>query len=66
MIVAGSVICGSVKIGKNCFIGANSTVKEHLTIGNNVVIGMGSVVTKDIPDGEIWAGNPAKFLKYNK
>lgn len=66
LIVAGSVICGSVKIGKNCFIGANSTIKEHLTIGNNVVIGMGSVVTKDIPDGEIWVGNPAKFLKYNK
>jgi len=63
MIVAGSVICGSVKIGKNCFVGANSTIREHLTIGDNVVIGMGSVVTKNIPDGEIWAGNPAKFLK---
>lgn len=63
MVVAGAVICGSVKIGKNCFIGANSTIREHLTIGNNVVIGMGSVVTKNIPDNEIWAGNPAKFLK---
>ncbi len=65
LVVAGSVICGSVKVGKNCFIGANSTIKEHLVIGNNVIIGMGSVVTKDIPDGEIWAGNPAKFLKKN-
>lgn len=66
MVVAGVVVCGSVKIGKNCFIGANSTIKQHLTIGDNVLIGMGSVVTKDIPDGEVWAGNPAKFLRKNK
>lgn len=65
LVVAGSVICGSVKIGKNCFIGANSTIRQHLKIGDNVVIGMGSVVTKNIPDGEVWAGNPAKFLKNN-
>lgn len=66
IVVAGVVICGSVKIGKNCFIGANSTIREHLNIGDNVLIGMGSVVTKNIPDGEIWAGNPAKFLRKNK
>jgi UDP-3-O-[3-hydroxymyristoyl] glucosamine N-acyltransferase len=66
LIIAGSIVCGSVQIGKNCFIGANSTIKQKLKIGNNVIIGMGSVVTKDIPDNEVWAGNPAKFLKYNK
>lgn len=66
LVVAGSVICGSVEIGENCFIGANSTIRQKLKIGNNVVIGMGAVVTKDIPDNEIWAGNPAKFLKHNK
>ena len=63
MVVAGAVVCGSVSIGENCFIGANSTIKEHLKIGDNVLIGMGSVVTKNIPDNEVWAGNPAKFLK---
>lgn len=65
MIVAGVVVCGSVKIGESCFIGANSTIRQKLTIGNNVIVGMGSVVTKNIPDNEIWAGNPAKFLKKN-
>jgi UDP-3-O-[3-hydroxymyristoyl] glucosamine N-acyltransferase len=65
MVVAGSVICGSVKIGKSCFIGANSTIRQHLTIGDNVIIGMGAVVTKNIPDNEVWAGNPAKFLRKN-
>jgi UDP-3-O-[3-hydroxymyristoyl] glucosamine N-acyltransferase len=62
LVVAGSVICGSVTIGNDCFIGANATIREHLTIGNNVTIGMGSVVTKNIPDNETWAGNPAKKL----
>jgi len=63
LVVAGTVICGSVKIGGNTYIGANVTIREHLTIGNNAYIGMGSVVTKDIPDNEMWYGNPAKFIK---
>ena len=37
-----------------------------VSIGNNVVIGAGSVVTKDIPDGEVWAGNPARFIQSTK
>ena len=66
IVVAGSVICGSVEIGNNCFIGANCTIKEHIKIGNNVTIGMGSVVTKDIPDGSLAYGNPAKIKEKNK
>jgi acetyltransferase-like isoleucine patch superfamily enzyme len=34
-----------------------------LTIGEGALVGAGSVVTKDIPDGEIWVGNPARFLR---
>lgn len=65
MIVAGSVVCGSVEIGESCFIGANSVIRQHLKIGNNTIIGMGSVVTKNVPDNEVWAGNPAKKIKNN-
>jgi len=63
LIVAGSVICGSVKIGRNCYIGARSVIRHRLTIGDNVIIGMGSVVTKDVPSGECWMGNPARFYR---
>lgn len=45
-------------VKKGASIGANSTV-----IGENAMIGAGSVVTKDVPDNEIWIGNPAKFYK---
>jgi len=48
---------------KGCSIGANVTIVAGHTIGENAMIGAGSVVTKDIPDNEIWIGNPAKFYK---
>jgi acetyltransferase-like isoleucine patch superfamily enzyme len=47
-------------IKKGASIGANSTILCGITIGQNAMIGAGSVVTKDVPDGELWLGNPAK------
>lgn len=44
------------------FIGANSVVLPGVVIGNNVIVGAGSVVTKDIPDNSVFAGNPARFM----
>ena len=50
-------------IKKGASIGANATILCGITIGNNSMIGAGSVVTKDVPDGELWVGNPAHFVK---
>ena len=44
-------------------IGANVSVRPGVTIGKNALVGMGSVVCCDIPPDEIWAGNPAKFIR---
>jgi UDP-2-acetamido-3-amino-2,3-dideoxy-glucuronate N-acetyltransferase len=44
-------------------IGSNVTILCGVTIGKKSFIGAGSVVTKDIPPGEVWVGNPARFLK---
>lgn len=52
-----------VIIKNNAFIGAHSTILKGVTIGENSIIGAGSLVTKNIPKNEIWAGNPAKFIK---
>ncbi|HKO80128.1 MAG TPA: acyltransferase [Chitinophagaceae bacterium] len=54
---------GPVIIESNVFIGANCTILKGVTIGNNSIVGACSVVTKSIPPNEIWAGNPAKFIK---
>lgn len=50
-------------IGDSVFIGGGSIILKGVTIGENSIIGAGSVVSKDIPSNEIWAGNPAKFIR---
>lgn len=50
-------------IKKGASIGAGSTLLCGITIGENAMIGAGSVVTKDVPAGELWLGNPAKFVR---
>ena len=52
-----------IHIKKGAFIGANTIILKGVTIGEKSIIGAGSVVTKDIPDGQIWAGNPARCIK---
>ena len=52
-----------VYIGEGVFIGACSIVTKGVSIGKHSVVGAGSVVTHDIPEEEIWAGNPARFIK---
>lgn len=51
------------KIGDGVHIGLNATTRENITIGKNATLGMGSVLTKNMGDNEIWVGNPAKFLR---
>ncbi len=44
-------------------IGANSTIVCGHTIGENAMVGAGSVVTHDVPAGELWYGNPARYIR---
>lgn len=52
-----------VYIGDYVFIGARCIIGKGVTIGEKSIVAAGSVVTRDIPAGEIWGGNPAKFIK---
>ena len=55
-----------VTIGDDSWIGANAVITSGVTLGKHVVVAAGSVVTKDVPDYSIVAGNPARILKqYN-
>lgn len=51
------------RVCKGATIGAGSTILPGITIGEMAFIAAGSVVTQDIPAGEIWMGSPAKFYK---
>jgi len=52
-----------ISIGDDVFIGANSIILKGTTIGDRSIIGAGSVVVNDVPNDEIWAGNPARFIR---
>ena len=51
------------RICKKVTIGAGATILPGLTIGEGAMIGAGAVVTHDVPSGEMWLGNPARFIK---
>lgn len=52
-----------VTVGDNVWIGGNTVIMPGVNIGSNTVIGAGSVVTKDIPDWVVAAGNPCKVIR---
>lgn len=54
---------GEVHIEDDVFIGLNVLICNSVTIGKGAIIGAGSVVTKDVPPYQVWAGNPARFIK---
>lgn len=51
------------KVCKGATIGAGATLLPGITIGEGAMIGAGSVVTKDVPAGEVWVGNPAHVVR---
>ncbi len=54
---------GSIRIGNECWIGANAVILPGVCLGNKVIVGAGSVVTKSFGDNVVIAGNPAKIIR---
>ena len=52
------------KIGNRVSIGTSATILGGITVGDNAIVGAGSVVTKDVPENAIVAGNPARIKRY--
>ena len=52
-----------IEIGDHVFIGMRSMILKGVRIGEKSIVAAGSVVTNDIPAGEIWGGNPARLIK---
>lgn len=58
-IATGAVLGGWVELGENVKVGLNATLRPRVKVGDGARIGAGAVVTKDVPAGETWVGNPA-------
>ncbi|GLZ38311.1 acetyltransferase [Actinokineospora sp. NBRC 105648] len=57
-----AALAGAVTVAESAYLGAGSLVRQGVRVGARAVIGMGAVVLSDIPDGQTWAGVPAKQL----
>lgn len=60
---ASKTLCAPVKIGNDVFIGARSIILKGVKLGTGCVVGAGSVVSRDVPELTVVAGNPAKIIK---
>jgi sugar O-acyltransferase (sialic acid O-acetyltransferase NeuD family) len=62
-IASGVRLGGAVRLGPGAYVGAGALVREGVRVGAGSLIGMGAVVLRDVPPGEVWAGNPARRLR---
>lgn len=60
------LITNSITIEKNSFIGVRAMILPGVIIGENAIVGAQSVVTKNVPENEIFAGNPARKISRRK
>lgn len=66
IITANNMVGGSVKIEDHSWLGPSSSTLNQLTLSKNSYAGLGSVITKNLPSGEVWAGNPARPVEEMK
>jgi acetyltransferase-like isoleucine patch superfamily enzyme len=64
-LATGCIIGGYAEIGDAAKIGLNAVVLPYRKVGEGATVGAGSVVTKDVPAGETWCGNPARPVERN-
>ena len=65
-LAAQSCVSSFVELGFGVHIGLNATLRENIKVGKFSAIGMGSVLLENVGAEEIWAGNPAKFIRNTK
>lgn len=59
LIIASTVLCGGVQVGRDCWVAPNVSIKEHIHVGDKSYIGLGAVVLRDVEEGSVMVGNPA-------
>jgi sugar O-acyltransferase (sialic acid O-acetyltransferase NeuD family) len=62
-IASGVCLGGGVVLARGAYIGAGALIREGVRVGTRSLVGMGSVVLHDIPPDQVWAGNPARYLR---
>jgi hypothetical protein len=58
----GAVVCGAVRLGEGCYVGAGATVIQNVSVGAWSIVGAGAVVVRDVPPGVTVVGVPARVV----
>jgi len=64
-IAPGAMLAGCVEVGDHTLVGIGAVVLPRIRLGHDVIVGAGAVVTRDIHDGQVVFGNPARFVRQN-
>ena len=59
-VIAHTILCGGVVIGERAWVAPNSSILEHVKIGNDATVGLAATVIRDVPDGTLVVGSPAR------
>lgn len=62
-IAPNAVVCGHAEVGDSSVVYSNATITPFTKVGKSCVIAANSCVTKDVPDGQVWGGAPARYIK---
>jgi sugar O-acyltransferase (sialic acid O-acetyltransferase NeuD family) len=62
-ITGGVCLSGNVRVGRCCYLGTRSAIKNGVDIGDGSLVGMGSVVIRSVPANSVVVGNPARYLR---
>jgi sugar O-acyltransferase (sialic acid O-acetyltransferase NeuD family) len=62
-VASGVRFGGAVRVERGAYLGSGALIREQVTIGEWSLVGMGSVVLRDVPAAQVWAGNPARLLR---
>lgn len=61
-VIANAMVGGSTALGDGSWVSPSATLRDGIAVGTGSTVGLGALVTKDVPDGETWAGSPARPL----